>query len=91
VNFIQSLDRKVRYGSAASIVVFVVTYVLVNYVLHRQLSTEEQSLVVGLVPLVVGWVTAWFTSHDTNGRLGRLVAAWKTPVVVRDQFEQAAT
>ena len=63
-SFLQTLDRKVKFGSVASVIVFIVSYLLVRFVLHRQLTTEEQGFILGIVPIAVGWVTAYMTKHD---------------------------
>lgn len=56
--------RKVAYGSLSGGVILVVSYLLVHFVFHKQLTAEEQVLIVGIVPFVVGWFVAYMTKHD---------------------------
>jgi uncharacterized membrane protein len=56
--------NKVTYGSVSAAVVLAVSFLLVHFVFHKQLTVEEQTLVVSIVPFVVGWVVAYVTKRD---------------------------
>jgi hypothetical protein len=63
ITFFNSLDRKVQYGGTTTAIVFILTFLMVHYVIHRPLTSGEASLLTALVPIAVGWVTAYYTNH----------------------------
>lgn len=57
-------ERKVKYGSATTAGVFIVTFLLTHYVLHRALTSAEQNLLPGIVAAVIGWAVAYWVKHE---------------------------
>ena len=60
----QAPDRKIKYGAATTVVVYIVSFLLVHYLLHRQLTPTEAGLLPGVVSATIGWVVAYYTKHE---------------------------
>lgn len=56
---------KVATGGITGVVVLLITFILSTYVFHRSLTAAEQGILVGVTPVVLGFVAAYL-KKDTR-------------------------